>query len=221
MAKKNRGRGLLSFLSILAVLMATSSVALAFSDKDAMGEITVSGNSDGNGSFVLLNGEKAYNGRTFISNGTIETKEAGATVKLGKLGLISLTPNTTLNLNISDNSISGTLSNGKIKVFNKKGVKVDIETFDNKISTDGAASSIFNVDLSTGATTATAESGNVFAGTGTDRTVVTPQDDDDDDDDINIVPLVLVFAGIVGVTTYFVLSNRDDDDELNTISATF
>ena len=221
MAKKNRGRGLVSLLLVLTVFMATSSVALAFSDKDAMGEIAVSGNSDGNGSFVLLNGEKAYNGRTFISNGTIETKEAGATVKLGKLGLISLTPNTTLNLNISDNNISGTLSNGKIKVFNKKGVKVDIETFDNKISADGATNSIFNVDLSTGATIATAESGNVFAGTGTDRTVVTVQDDDDDDDDINIVPLVLVFAGIVGVTTYFVLRNRDDGDELNTISATF
>ncbi len=222
MAKKNWVRGLISFALVLTVLMATSSVALAFSDKDsAMGEISVSGNSDGNGSFVLLNGEKAYNGRTFISNGTIETKEAGATVKLGNLGMVSLTPNTTLSLNISDNNISGNLSNGKIKVFNKKGVKVDIETADSKISNDGIAKSVFNVDLTSGLTQATADSGNVFAGIGENRTVVTPkQDDNDDDDDNDVLALFLIFAGIVGGVTYLVLRDRNDS-ELTTISAIF
>lgn len=218
MGRKKCVRGFISFLAIFTILTATSSVVLAFSDKkNAMGEIIVSGNSDGNGSFVLLNGEKAFNGRTFISNGTIETKEAGATVKLGNLGLINLTPNTTLSLSISDKSISGNLSKGKIKVYNNEGVKVDIETFDNKISNDGKSKSSFGVDLTSGVTTAFAESGNVYAGLGENRTVVKQ---DDDDDDVNILPLVLIFAGIVTTAALVVFLN-DDDEELQTISAIF
>lgn len=219
MAKKNWISGFISFLLVLMILTATSSVALAFSGKNNLGEISVSGNSDGNGSFVLLNGEKAYNGRTFISNGTIETKEAGATVKLGDLGLVSLAPNTTLNLNIADGEISGNLSKGKINVASKENVKVDIATADNKISNDGKAASSFGVDVMSGKTKALAKNGKVYSGTGENRTVV-KQDDDDDDDDPNILPLVLIFAGIVGGVVALVYLNQNDND-LSTISATF
>lgn len=222
MIKKNWVRSFTSFFSILAILTATSAIALAFSDKNAaMGEIVVSGNSDGNGSYVMLNGQKAYNGRTFISSGVIKTEDKGATVKLKNLGLINLAPNTSLNLNISENNISGTLSNGKIKVFNKKGVKVDIETADSKISNDGTQKNIFDVVLNSGQTQADAEIGSLTIKTGENTTVLMPkQDDDDDDDGGSVLPLVLVFAGIVGVAVAVSLSNRDSG-ELNRISAIF
>ncbi len=222
MVKKNWVRNFTSFFSILAILTATSAVALAFSDKNsAKGEIIVAGNSDGNGAFVMLDGQKAYNGRTFISSGIIKTEEKGATVKLNGLGLVKLAPNSTLNLSISDNNISGTLTDGKVKVFNKKGVTVNIETADSKISNDGTQKNIFDVDLSSGKTLANAEIGSIFLKTGENTTVVAPRQDDDDDDDTNVLPLVLVFAGIVGLSAYLVLSNRSDGDDLQTISATF
>ena len=116
----------------LAIVIFTSSsmIALAGSgDKTLMGEITVSGqNTDGNAPFVLLNGENAFTGRTFFSNGTITTSDAvTSTVKLGKLGYVILSPNTTLTLSFDEKTISGTLSAGNAQVFNADGVDVKIQ----------------------------------------------------------------------------------------------
>jgi hypothetical protein len=221
MIERNWARNLTSLVLVLTILTATSAVALAFSDKSSMGEIIVSGNSDGNGSYVLLDGQKAYNGRTFVSSGIIKTEEVGATIKLKGLGMINLAPKTSLNLNIADKSISGTLAEGKIKVLNSKGVKVDIETADSKISNKGDQKNIFAVDLSSGLTQANSEIGTILLNNGENTTAVTPkQDDDDDDDDNSIVPLVLVFSGIVATAALLVFLN-DDEDELQTISAIF
>ena len=219
MKKTNWVRNFTSFFSMLAILTATSAVALAFSDK-TKGEIIVSGNSDGNGSYVILDGEKAYNGRTFISSGVVKTEEKGATIKLKGLGLVKLAPNSTLNLSVSDNSISGTLADGKVKVLNNKGVNVNIDTADSKISNDGTQKNVFDVDLSTGTTVANSEIGTVLLNTGENTTAVTPQDDDDDDDDENIVPLVLLFSGIVAVAAIYAFT-RGDDDDLQTQSGPF
>ena len=110
------------------VLFTTSSmIALAGSEnKSLMGEISVSGNT--NTPFVLLNGENAFTGRTFFSNGTISTPEnTTSTVKLGKLGYITMSPNTTLNLSFDEKTISGTVSTGNVSVFNAEGVSVNIQ----------------------------------------------------------------------------------------------
>ena len=199
--KKNLLRNATSFFAMLVLLTATSAVSLAMPGKNAyMGEINVSGNSDGNGAFVLLNGEKAYNGRTFISTGKIKTEKTGATVNLNELGSVSLAPDSNLSLTISEGTITGTLTQGKIQVFSKQGVKVSIQTPDNLVASDKAG--ILNVDVTSG------------------KTVATPQDDDDDDDDddISAIPLFLVFAGVVAATATIVFLNRDDDDGLNVVS---
>ncbi len=219
MNKKNWVRNFTSFFSMLAILTATSAVALAFTDK-AKGEIVVAGNSDGNGSYVILDGQKAYNGRTFISSGVIKTEDKAATVKLKGLGLVTLAPNTTLNLDISDSSISGTLSSGKIKVLNKKGVNVKIETADSKITNDGTQKNIFDIDLTTGTTVANSEIGTVLLNTAGNTTAVTPQDDDDDDDDANLIFPIMLFTGIVAVAAIYAFTQGDDND-LQTISAIF
>ena len=109
-------------------------IALAGTEnKSLMGEITVSGN--GSTPFVMLNGENAFTGRTFFSNGTIATPEnTTSTVKLGKLGYITMSPNTTLNLSFDEKTISGTLSAGNINVFNADGVDVKIQNFNNALA---------------------------------------------------------------------------------------
>ena len=219
MIKNNWVRNFTSLFSLLAILTATSAVALGFSDKNT-GEIIVTGNSDGNGSYVILNGEKAYNGRTFISSGVIKTEENGATIKLNGLGLVKLAPNTTLDLNISDKNITGTLTDGKVKVGNNKGVNVNIETVDSKITNDGTSKNIFDVNLSKGKTVANAETGSIFVKSGENTTVVTPQDDDDNNNGNSSIALLAALGGVVAIAAYLALTSGDDN-ELPMISATF
>lgn len=172
----------------LAMMIFTTSsmVALAGVEKKSlMGEITVSGqNTDGNAPSVLLNGESAFTGRTFFSNGTITTPEAvTSTVKLGKLGYVTLSPNTTLTLSFDEKTISGTLSAGRAKVFNAEGVDVKIQ------------------NLATNAVAPVTK-------------VQDDDDDDDDDGFFggSAVGPVLVFAGIVAAAVILVVVNDDDDD---------
>lgn len=126
-------RNILAFCLILTVLVGSSSVALAKVENSLAGEIVVTGsNTNGEEPFVLLNGERALNGRTFFSSGVITTTEkSGATIKLEKLGYINLSPNSVLTLNFSENTISGTLTAGNIEVFNNDGVAVNIEKIEN------------------------------------------------------------------------------------------
>jgi hypothetical protein len=119
-------RSILAFCLVLTVLVGSSSVALAKVENSLAGEIVVTENN-----FVLLNGERALNGRTFFSSGVITTTDTGATVKLEKLGYINLSPNTVLSLNFSENNIAGKLTAGNIEVFNNDGVKVNIEKIEN------------------------------------------------------------------------------------------
>ena len=176
----------------LAMMIFTTSsmIALAATEtKSLMGEITVSGqNTDGNAPSVLLNGENAFTGRTFFSNGTIVTPEnVTSTVKLGKLGYVSLSPNTTLTLKFDEKTISGTLTAGKADVFNAEGVNVQIENLGN-------------------ATTSVVPMNNA------------QDDDDDGIFNNSAVGPVLVFAGIVAVAVILVVANDDDDDENRIVS---
>ncbi|CAN5367588.1 hypothetical protein BH10ACI1_BH10ACI1_14530 [soil metagenome] len=128
----NRLRGILAFCLMLTVMVGSSSIALAKVENSLAGEIVVTGDSmNGEQPFVLLNGERALNGRTFFSSGVITTETSGATIKLEKLGYINLSPNSVLSLNFSENTISGKLTAGNIEVFNNNGVTVNIEKIEN------------------------------------------------------------------------------------------
>ena len=175
----------------LAMVIFTTSSMIALANtgnKSLMGEITVSGqNTDGNAPFVLLNGENAFTGRTFFSNGTIVTSEAvTSTVKLGKLGYVVLSPNTNLTLSFDEKTISGTLAAGNAKVFNADGVDVKIQNLGNATSTVASVSKAQDDD-----------------------------DDDDDDDGIfggDATGPILVFVGIVAAAVILVALNDDDDN---------
>jgi hypothetical protein len=168
----------------MMIFTTSSMIALAGTEKKSlMGEITVSGqNTDGNAPSVLLNGESAFTGRTFFSNGTITTPEAvTSTVKLGRLGYVTLSPNTTLTLSFDEKTISGTLSAGRAKVYNAEGVDVKIQNL---------------------ATSAVAPLGKAQD----------DDDDDDGVFGNSAVGPVLVFAGIVAAAVILVVVNDDDDD---------
>lgn len=122
-------RNTAAFCLMVTVFVSTSMIALAKPGNSLAGEIIVSGhNSNGVEPLVMLNGERAFSGRTFFDSGVITTSEtASATVKLGKLGYISLAPNSAMTLNFSENTISGKVISGDVKVFNNEGVTVNVE----------------------------------------------------------------------------------------------
>ena len=126
-------RSSISFCLMLTIFFSSSMFALAKSEnKSIAGEIIISGRNFNNGeSSVTLNGENVFSGRTFFSSGIIATNNTAATVRLGKLGYLNLTPKSVLSLNFSEDNISGLLSAGEVEVFNADGVKVNIEKSEN------------------------------------------------------------------------------------------
>jgi hypothetical protein len=132
MKKNNRAAGLrnvLAFCLLVTVFVSTSMIALANPGTSLAGEIIVSGhNINGVEPSVMLNGERAFSGRTFFNAGEITTSEnATATIKLGKLGYLNLAPNSVLSLSFNENNISGRLTAGDVQVFNNEGVAINIE----------------------------------------------------------------------------------------------
>jgi len=141
---------------MLSLLVGSSTFALAGPNGSLSGEISVS-SINGSAPVVTLNGESAMNGRSFISNGTIATDAAStATVNLGKLGMVTLSPSTTIDLSIAEGSITGNLASGNVRVMNADGVAVKINTPDNVV-TGKTVSSDVSVDVNSGVTSATGE----------------------------------------------------------------
>jgi hypothetical protein len=122
-------RNAAAFCLMVTVFVSTSMIALAAPRNSAAGEIIVSGRStNGVEPLVTLNGERAFSGRTFFESGVITTSEtASATIKLGKLGYINLAPNSALSLSFNENTISGKIISGDVKIFNNEGVTVNVE----------------------------------------------------------------------------------------------
>ncbi|MBA4121190.1 MAG: hypothetical protein H0X72_01830 [Acidobacteria bacterium] len=178
----------------MVIFTTSSMIALAATpeNKSLMGEITVSGQTiNGNAPSVMLNGEPVMTGRTFFSAGTIATPEnINSTVRIGKLGYVTLTPNTNLNLSFNENTISGTLSAGQIKVSNAEGVNVTIQTNAGLVTNESTLASNFTVNAEKAAR----------------------QDDDDDADGNSALGPILVFSGIVAAAIIIVLVTRDDKD---------
>jgi hypothetical protein len=196
---------------VFAVLLSSSTLVLA-GVKAMSAEIIVSGVNDSVNPSVLLNGERAFSGRTFLSSAVIVTSETGsAVVNLGKLGRLTVLPGSTLNLSFTENSISGGLSSGEVKVFNNEGVTVNIRTADNVVTNDASRSDSITVDVTSGTTKAMAENGAAYVNGVPAQT----KDDDDDDDKMGIWIPILVFAGIVGTAAAFTLTNGDDDTSLS------
>src|SRR6266850_1306471 len=96
---------------------------------------------------VTVDGQKVASGGTFFSDSTIVTAaDSSAVLSLGKLGRIELLPNSSLQLNLADNGITGTMYSGRGRVSTPAGVAVKIATNDGDVSVDGSQATSFNVN---------------------------------------------------------------------------
>jgi hypothetical protein len=133
----------------VAVWSVYSMVVLASPGAKATGELSVSGN-------VTVNGLKAISGGTFFSDSSLITAEkSNATVSLGKLGRVELSPNSNLRLSFTDNSISGSLEKGSANLSTLPGVTVNLNTKDGVVVVDGTSATSFTVTASDNTVVAT------------------------------------------------------------------
>src|SRR6266850_8160268 len=96
---------------------------------------------------VTVDGQKVTSGGTFFSDSILVTAAgSSAVLNLGKLGRIELLPNSSLQLNLADNGIPGTMYSGRGRVSTPAGVAVKIATNDGDVSVDGSQATSFNVN---------------------------------------------------------------------------
>ena len=205
-------RSLVSRFIVLALAISViNGQALITLAGTSAGELTVTGQMPTNEKpYVMVNGDRAFSGRSFFSDGTIATTETtSATINLGKAGRIDVGPASVLTLSFSGEAISGTLTSGKVSVSNGDGVAVKINTPNDVITNEENAASVFSVVVGPDSSNVSAESGAVRYNNG--KSVATRQDDDDDDSKYIWVPLV-VFGGAAAAILFIALS--DDDDEV-------
>lgn len=191
---------------VISVLNGQALIALA---STSAGELTVTGQLPTNEKpFVMVNGDRAFSGRSFFSDGTIATTETtSASINLGKAGRIDVGPASVLTLSFSGDSISGTLTSGNVRVSNSEGVAVKINTPNDVITNANNAASIFTV-------VAGADSSNISTEMGTalhnGEPVPAKADDDDNDHKYIWVPLV-IFGGAAAAVLFITLANDDDE----------
>jgi hypothetical protein len=119
----------LSVVSSIAVFITFSMISLA-ADGKVMGEISVTGKMvNGQLPVVTVNGEAVQSGRTIFSSSRISTSnESTATLNLGRIGTIKLSPNTELVVSFSEKGISGDLLSGEVSVLNAPADTVSLKT---------------------------------------------------------------------------------------------
>lgn len=216
-------RNIIACCLMFSVFATSSMVAFAMPDKNSVtGELIVSGNdASGNTPFAMLNGERAFSGRTIFSSSTVATSENNnATVKLSKLGSIYLAPNSILSLSFGENKISGNLIAGQIKVFSSQGVEVKIQTANQVVANDASQNNVFTVDVQTGKTNAVAETGAVRLDNG-DQTAPanTGQKSDDTSDGNSYLGPLLIFTGVVALAAVYVITHGDNNTTTGTVGA--
>lgn len=200
----------------IAVFITSSMVALATPGNQLMGELIVTGTSaTGDIASVSVNGERATSGRSITSSTTVTTPaDSSAVINLGKAGRIEIAPNSSLNLNFTENTISAALNDGQVKVSSAAGVATKLATKNGVVTNDAARTSVFAVD--TNANTLNAENGVVFLNNEAGVTKVGKQDDDNDGSSADVYVPLAILAGAVGASLIYVFTR--DDDNLTVVS---
>ena len=132
-----------TFILAVAILCVYSMVALA-APKDVTAEITVTGQ-------VSVNGQTAVSNSTIVSGSTIVTgTNSSAIISLGKNGRVEILDDSSLNLKFTENSITGMLSSGKIRVTNAAGVSTTFTTANSTVIADMSQANSFSIDVGCG-----------------------------------------------------------------------
>ena len=129
-----------TLLLTMAIFCVSSMVALA-GTKDVTGEITITGQ-------VSINGQAAVSHSTIVSGNTIVTAaDSSAIINLGKNGRIEILDKSSLTLNFTENSISGMLTSGNIRVANAAGVGTTFTTSNSTVIADSAQANTFSIGI--------------------------------------------------------------------------
>ena len=132
-----------SLMLAMAILCVYSMVALA-APKDVTGEITVNGS-------VSVNGQTAVSNSTIVSGSTIVTAaNSSAIINLGKNGRIEVLDESSLTLKFTENSITGMLSTGKVRVSNAAGIGTTFTTANSTVIADSGQANSFSIDVGCG-----------------------------------------------------------------------
>jgi len=159
MISRTWSRKSLSFCLTVAILSAYSMVSLAAPGQQGQtgpsGELSVSGQ-------VTVNGQNAISGATVFTDSTVVTAQnSSAVVSLGKLGRVELLPGSTMRLSFNENSVSGMLESGRVRVSTPAGTTANITTKDGSVIADAAQANAFSIDTECGNTIIATQSGNV------------------------------------------------------------
>ncbi|MEA2207117.1 MAG: hypothetical protein QOE77_3893 [Blastocatellia bacterium] len=128
----NRFRKLTSFFLATCVLAFCAGMVNA---APMTGKLTTSGSNP-----VLLNGSNVNSGTTVFSGATIQSpKGVGATLDLGVLGRLDISPETIITVSFSAGTVTAELKSGYVVLTTKKGVKGIVRTSEGQIlETDSA-----------------------------------------------------------------------------------
>jgi hypothetical protein len=135
MMKRNRQTGWQKRLAILCMIIAASLLlvtsAMARPATKLAGELMQANQ-------VTLNGVAVVSGVTVFSESRIKTAPAGAAViNLGRLGRISLGPDTEMTLRFSEEMIGGDLLSGRAILSAATGVKIALTMADGTLVSEG------------------------------------------------------------------------------------
>lgn len=216
MTSKTWSRKFIAVVVAVAVLSVYSMVVLAAPGAKASGELSVSGQ-------VTVNGQKVISGGTLFSDSTISTADQStASVSLGKMGRVELSPNSNLRITFTETSINAMLETGSASVSTVAGVSVNISTKDGAVVVDGSQPTSFTVNASRGRTSVSTTAGlaqlraggsvkQVAAGENATAGTPNPQTDDDDDDMSGgaLAVLLLAVGGAVAAVLFAALHNND------------
>jgi ferric-dicitrate binding protein FerR (iron transport regulator) len=112
---------------------------------------------------VLINGAPATKGATIVSHTTISTSsQSSAVVSLAKLGRVEVLPESTIELDFSDGTISvSMLEQGRVRVSSSSNVSASVSTRDGKAITTSKQRNEFIVDTICGNTFVSVKKGSV------------------------------------------------------------
>ncbi len=133
----------------------------------AAGVLSVSGS-------VLVDGTPGLSGQTCFSGSTFVVAERSrSTLMLRNRGRVELSPETTLKLDFSDESATGALDAGRLRVFVPAGVAARFTTANAAVRSDSGQPALFSVEIERGgATTVSVELGQVEMSAGKRTEVV-------------------------------------------------
>lgn len=138
---------------VAAAILMVSSIVITATPTVRTGGLSVVGE-------VTVDGQRVTSGGTFFSNSTIVTAtNSSAILSLGRLGRIELLANSSLNLTLADNLITGTMYAGRSRVSTPAGVAVDIATKDGAVKVDGRQATSFDVNTENVSTIVATETG--------------------------------------------------------------